>query len=743
MHAAPPPLAAPLLLGAALALSPPAWSAPVDDEPVDDEIYVYGQRPDDGLDASRAVQRTGRKDLDLRQPQSTPEALRFSAGVFVQQTAHGQGSPYLRGLTGQHTLLLFDGLRLNHALFRKGPNQYLFTVDPRTLDSISVLRGSAGVLLGSDAIAGAILLRPVEPAIDPTHDGFVLRPKLAARHRTADGELGGRLQLDVQISDWLGVLFGVGARQVDRLEAGGDAFPDGRAPSQVCEDILTVPCFEPNGRTQLGTGFDELTADARVVALVPDGRATLAAYLYRQYDAPRTDQCPPPEAATNECLVFEEQFRTHVYGKFEYEPETLALRRFETALSYQRQHQRHRLARADRTPGDGIDTSTTNLGRDGVDGLSGYWRAETAPLLGVDWLDLRLRYGLDGSREWVDSAKWIAFASPPITRALSRGQYIDGSTLTQLGLYIAPEAAFGDLRLRGGARISHVIAASPGDPETASATFKRRHTPVVFNGGLQWGERVMVVANIEQGFRAPNLDDLTARQSTGQGYQLDNPNLRPERSLSLDAGLRLHLGWLNAELMAFHVTLDDAIERRLLSRDECKLSETYSDGACRANRAPLALVNLSGVARLVGGEALLEVEPWRALRFKGTVACAWGEGDNPGDGGPARVPLSRVPPLNGTGEVLWQQEDGLYAGAAVRWATAQDRLSPGDVADARIPKGGTPGFVVFDARAGLRLPRRLLVALVFENLTDARYRAHGSGVYSPGRSLTVNLEWEP
>ena len=211
----------------------------------------------------------------------------------------------------------------------------------------------------------------------------------------------------------------------------------------------------------------------------------------------------------------------------------------------------------------------------------------------------------------------------------------------------------------------------------------------------------------------------------------------------VEAGIRVEQPTFGGEILGFRQTIDDAIERKRLAPEDCTLADGIVDRECRANRAPLTLVNLTGTSVIYGFDGRFEWHPVRPLTLRATIAWAWGEGDNPGDGGPARVPLSRVPPLNGTGEVLWQQEDGLNAGAAVRWATAQDRLSPGDVADARIPKGGTPGFVVFDARAGLRLPRRLLVALVFENLTDARYRAHGSGVYSPGRSLTVNLEWEP
>ena len=81
-----------------------------------------------------------------RLPRSAPDALRNEPGVYVQQSGHGQGSPYIRGRTGQQTLVLFDGIRVNTSMWRQGPNQYFFTVDSRTVHSIEVIRGGASTL---------------------------------------------------------------------------------------------------------------------------------------------------------------------------------------------------------------------------------------------------------------------------------------------------------------------------------------------------------------------------------------------------------------------------------------------------------------------------------------------------------------------------------------------------------------------------------------------------------------------
>ena len=207
-------------------------------------------------------------------------------------------------------------------------------MDSRTLSGIDVIRGSASVELGNDAISGAVYLRPLEPSIDPTKDQLIIQPTVFTRAGTADGELGGRIQLDTQFNKYFGILVGLGGRTVGQLEAGGDAFPKGQLPGQACEDITSVPCFESDGRTQKGTGFDELTGDVRAVYEQGRHRFTLATYLYRQFDAPRTDQCPPPEAAIGECLNYDEQFRTHVYAKWAYEPKTRFMNTMETSVSF-------------------------------------------------------------------------------------------------------------------------------------------------------------------------------------------------------------------------------------------------------------------------------------------------------------------------------------------------------------------------------------------------------------------------
>ena len=696
----------------------------------DDGVEVRGQRPEARLARDRSVKRTTRKALDQQMPRSTPDALRFTEGVYVQQTGHGQASPYIRGRTGQSTLLMFDGLRINHALFRQGPNQYLFTVDAQTIDHIDVVRGSASVELGADALSGAVLITPLDPAIDPTLTGFTARGRLRAQHATQDRAFGGRGEVDLQFGPRTGLLLGLGGRTVDRLESAGDV---GHLLSEDETDLplfeKQVPTFTADGRTMLGTGFDEWTADARLVhRLGGDDHVTAAAYLYRQSDAPRTDQCPPPEANLSECLIYDHQDRTQIYSRAALSPRWAGLDRVDVSAGFQRQSEQRTLDRSE-------TLGSRSGGADAIDIWSLRAAGSIVPLTLSPWLRARLAFGIDGSLEDVASSAYIELVRINVRRPRDRGQYIDGSKFAQGGLYIAPRLEWNDwLSLRAGTRVASAHAMVPQDVASDTRGVDTTWSTIIGNVGLEITPHraLTLIANVEQGFRPPNLDDLSARQPTGRGFQLENPALTPEAATTYEAGLKLGRGRFTAEFWGFYSQINDLLERRVA---ECPPAERE----CRAARVAVQLVNLTGISEIIGTEASVKIKPARGVSARAGFAWTKGRSDSPVANRPGRIPISRIPPVNGTAEVKWSGRTGLYLGGALRWALDQRDLSVGDEADARIPFGGTPGYAVFDARLGVQ-HRQFSFAMVLENLADTPYRVHGSAINGPGRGATLSAQ---
>nr|MCH9682798.1 TonB-dependent receptor plug domain-containing protein [Deltaproteobacteria bacterium] len=304
------------------------------------KIRVGSRRPD-STQPGRASTIITRDELEQRLPRSAPDALSGEPGVYVQKTAHGQGSPYLRGLTGQQTVMFFDGVRLNNSTFRQGPNQYFFTIDAKTIQRLEILRGSASTRFGSDALGGALLTTPIEPDLAVGPKPWTVHPRVMTRFTTADAEMGGRGQVALAYRGKLGILVGAGYRNVGQLKAGGRVIEPATGQTQK-----VPPLFEADDQTQRGTGFRELTSDARVVwRASAKHRVTLGYYDYRQFDIPRTDKCPPPTAPEDECLRYLQQFRTLTYAAFDAEDGPAAAETVRLTTNYQNQHERRRLDR--------------------------------------------------------------------------------------------------------------------------------------------------------------------------------------------------------------------------------------------------------------------------------------------------------------------------------------------------------------------------------------------------------------
>ncbi len=679
--------------------------------------------------------KVSRQQMDELAPRSTPEALHLVPGVYVQQTAHGQASVFIRGRTGAHTVLLFDGFRISHTLFRNGPNQYLFSVDPDSLQSIDVMRGSVGVDWGANGLTGAIQANPLEVKLDPKLKGTKITPLILLRNSTSDKGYAVRGQLLGQITSKFGFIGGVGYRKMGLLEASGplklNNVPDGYPLFQK-----EVPRFQKDGRTQMGTGYSMLNADLRTrYRISAKEDFIIATYLTRQYDAPRTDQCPPPEAPETWCLNYDEQFRTQVYSRLNVRPNTKAMKTLWAGISFQRFHEKRTNHRE----------QYINAGRDNLNQYELRVRAKTQTAR-LDDLKLSMRYGIDGSSEFVSSKAWDTIVRSQITRGKSRGQYLEGSSYHQMGLWLSPELKWNHLLLSLGGRQHITQANAPADEQSLTKGIDRLWLSKAFNIGLKWdiSKNWALKISFDQGFRPPNLDDLTARQITGQGYQIENPDLRPEKSNTYEIGIDGSIGKFSTHLWLYYSALRDLIEKRSVT---CPITETSCISSRRAT--PFSFINIEKDAFIYGFENVSSFQFPMGFSLSHQMSYAYGESLSTiiveREQGKNR-PLSRIPPLNGQLQFRWDRQlsegSSFYINAELRWANQQDRLSFGDEIDKRIPFGGTPGYQVYFLRFGIAQGNWSLNAIL-ENLTDTPYRIHGSSINGAGRGLLLNLRYAP
>ncbi|MFZ9214818.1 MAG: TonB-dependent receptor plug domain-containing protein, partial [Sediminibacterium sp.] len=176
---------------------------------------------------------------------TTPEALQGVAGVFLQKTNHGGGSAFIRGLTGNQTLLVIDGIRLNNATYRYGPNQYLNTIDMFTLEKLEVFKGIGAIEYGSDAMGGVIHLTTKEANTSGSKD---FKLSNTSKFLSSQMEKTNRTEMNYAANNW-SILGGLSIKRFGDIVGGegiGHQAPSGyreknydiKAKVKLCMKLL-------------------------------------------------------------------------------------------------------------------------------------------------------------------------------------------------------------------------------------------------------------------------------------------------------------------------------------------------------------------------------------------------------------------------------------------------------------------------------------------------------------------------
>ncbi|MDX9787353.1 MAG: TonB-dependent receptor [Desulfobacterales bacterium] len=635
---------------------------------------------------------------------TVPEALKEIPGIMVQKTAHGQGSPFIRGFTGFRTLFLIDGIRLNNSVFRDGPNQYWNTVDPLSVKRLEILKGPQSVLFGSDAVGGTVQAISVEPDMK-SGSGTNIHGRGYYRYASAENANVGRAELSGMIADKLGVIGGYSYKDFGNVHSGGDL---GELPK---------------------TGYDEWNADAKVVYQVtPGSKVTMAYQKVVQDDAWRTHKTiygKGWEGTTvgNEKVRSLDQDRELFYMKYSGKNPAGWLDGLDITASYQTQEEEQYRVRSDnRSDVEGVDVGTSGLCA----------QLDTGSPIG--WLT----YGLEYYHDEVDSFLRKYKADGSFSGAEIQGPVADDASYDYLGAYFQDDFQVTDrLGLIAGIRYNYMKADADKvkDPLTGDLmTLEDDWTTLVSSlHGLYWldaGEQVNLFAGISQGYRAPNLSDLT-RYDTARSNELETPapDLDPEEFVSYEIGVKLRSTRFASQLSYFYTDIRDMIVRaptgRIIDGDNEVTKKNAGDGYIHG-------VDLNCTWRIF--------RDWEAF---GAFTWMDGEVDSYPTSDPIKVtePVSRLMPPTFYGGLRWEPVPPCWLEGYVTIAGKQDDLSASDMEDTqRIPPGGTPGYTVYGVRGGWHLTKNLTASAGIENITDEDYRIHGSGLNEPGRNFIATLE---
>ncbi|OGF17087.1 MAG: hypothetical protein A2W00_00950 [Candidatus Eisenbacteria bacterium RBG_16_71_46] len=612
-------------------------------------------------------------------PATASDALIAVPGVDLVKLGPWASRVSFRGLSGDRVLVLVDGVRVN-TVRGHGAQASLVSLD--RLDEVELLPGASSAQFGSDAMGGVINL--------VTHGSLLSNePRLSAMvsargSAPGDGwEQSARARL-MMPSFGLELTGGLGG--LTSLHT-----PDGAIPnSGDREEDYSARVAARAGSALFD--FEHTHHAARDVGLPAFSNASGAtgSYPLQQRDAQRLEMHLPGSGILSaaQLLAFHQSFRTHFD---ETTVDSTFLRgRFIATTTH---------ATADRvaSPAWSIGPQLRFKGP-GALRLSGEYRREETG-------------GPRSSRETVRYA----------TGALASDTTTTGESIPPARRDAWSVAAFAgqtlhSLRIEGGTRFDALR--SQADSATNSSTATLDVTD------RRWSAEMGVarpIGSIEpylhgaSGFRAPNLQERYFNDEIHGGMRLfGNPDLRPERSLSYEVGVRASDAWggvlRGTRLSVYRSDVDDLISLKYMGQLYLVPRFQYVN----IERARIEGIELTSELRLGGvGLTLSAGMPRGVDRNTGEKLL---------DAGTPRATLDLTLPLPGPLP---------YARLAtrVRW---NDAVAGVDSSFAR-PAFTTGSIELSSVFSGFR------AVLAVHNLWNVRYREPLSFIPEPGRTFAISF----
>ena len=712
-------------------------------------------------------------DMSRRYANTLPQALRDVSGIHIQQTTSGQGSPFVRGLTGQQVVHLINGVRFNNATFRPGANQYTALIDQDFADRVEVVQGPGSTQYGSDSLGGTInvLTRSAQGT-----DTFGLHGNVNTYFASADLSGGLSTTLSGSSDNW-GFLFAASGRRTQDLRAGG-----GLDSHSVVTRLLGISSKLLGDRLQ-DTGYGQYNANAKFQYKASDASVLSFEYLRgTQLGLRRYDQL---DGGIGNLL---NSFDPQVLDFFTARYDRLGAGPFDsisTTFSYNGQRDDRRSQSINNAQGLRSRISDEfNLTR-----AFGYQAHATARVkrnhslaFGAEFYDERIT---SRKQDFSFSNATLAFTNVADVRA----RFPNGSNYRTLGIFaqdivsLIPQRLTAHLGIRYSLFNYHQSSAgnpldAAGSPTVPNVT--ESFDDVTFNTGLTFNisRRLNLTGNVSRGFRAPNVNDFASIGLSGLGFEvspdegvrlggstgaLDSSRrltdvrllerIKPEQLYSYELALRFLGSRFSGSVSVFDSEISNLIERRTLLLPSGAVGQLVGgQPVIRQDATGAVFTSLSSAAvfvrsnankvRLRGLEGSLAATLRRDLSL--TANAFYIRGTDLRTGAPPNLE-NGIPPFTGFVGVKWERAGSpawleLYS----NFAGPQGRFSDNDISQARIGGLRTREEIAafFNGGAVARgLVRNGILLATGETLAQVQLRVLGPGL-QPNQLFTKNPGFE-
>ena len=456
------------------------------------------------------------KDIEKLASRATPDMLSNIPGVFIQKTNLGGGSAFVRGLTGNQTLLIIDGIRFNNSTFRYGPNQYLNTIDPSIISKVELLKGSGSVQYGSDALTGVVNFFTLQPEFtaQKTFGGQV-----SARVATQGMELSEQLKMTYS-SENTGIVF-VGANKQfgDMVRGGGLGL---QRPTGYNEWDYFGKIRQQLSKAWVLEGLIQTTQQSQVPVF---HKIQLENFKINEMDLQKYQRG---------YLKAIGQYENPIFKKIEF------------SVSQQTSIEQRKLQKNTSTTlrAERDEIATMGILADVQSQFSPSWSAHS----GIDYFNDRI----NSTREDINLTN-------NSTKAL-RGLYPNDAGYQYQSIYSIHHLDLDAWQVETGLRFHQNLASLP---DTTLGLTQVKSSALVYSLGVARAiaQGISLYANTSSGFRAPNMDDLGSLGIVDFRYELPAFDLKPEYSQNYELGIKISKAKFFQELTLFQTELENLITR--------------------------------------------------------------------------------------------------------------------------------------------------------------------------------------
>ncbi len=629
-----------------------------------EEIVVTALRyPESSASVPAAETVIPKETLEEKMSSNITEGLSNMPGVSNIGAGGFSLVPNIRGLARRRVLIMIDNARVTSDR-RTGPNASF--VDPKNIERIEVLRSPSSVFYGSDAIGGVIHILTKQPSMKERFGG-----KISAKYGSINQEKG------------LGFFLEGSKKNAGFLLSfqGNDAENYSSPAGEILQSRFTQ-----------GSLFTK-------VSYINKKREIHLSFLgSRGYDIGKANQdslTKPtwyPKESQNLIQVHWDERGLGNVGE----------------LSLHAYVNPHFLETIKENKEDSLKTEESYSKTQSLDyGFHLSYGKKIGKYL-------RLKGGTDFCGRSSVKAYNIdkSFDSNGnITGELEQWPFSDG-TRKDIGFFLSLDySGIENLDLVSGIRWDSLqVEALPGD--AVSSEKRRYYAWTGFLGcSVKLSEQFVIFGNLSRAYRAASLNEMFYTGITGRGFINANPDLNPETSFNLDAGVKLILKRFFAGVYSFYYEIDDLIERYRIDPDE----RIYTYG--NVNRG-----------KINGYELEIEYYPFPGWKIFGNFFSFRGKSKTTQDA------LNDIPPSRFfIGTRLWIERFSFEINATLQ--QEMERPGPAEIA--------IPGYGVVNIKTSYLYNSSFSIYLLLSNLFNKNYvaRPDPDGVEEPGRNFIFGLSY--